>query len=63
MTPTRRIEELLRLMDRAFEGNEHSLLDNIGTATRVSWDPLPTKASRSVREITAGAAHDPGGGS
>ncbi len=24
-----RIEELVRLMDRAFGGNEHSLLDNI----------------------------------
>ena len=47
-----RIEELLRLMDRAFEGNEHSLLDNLGTVTRDSWEALPAKASRSVREIT-----------
>ena len=47
-----RIEELVRLMDRAFAGNEHSLLDNIGTVRGDSWDALPPKASRSVREIT-----------
>ncbi len=47
-----RIEELLRLMDRAFAGNEHSLLDNIGTVTAESWDALPPNARRSVREIT-----------
>ena len=52
MTARPRIEEFLRLMERAFEGNEHSLLDNVGTVTGDSWDALPPKASRSVREIT-----------
>ena len=47
-----RIEELVRLMDRAFGGNEHSLLDNIRSVRDESWEALPRGAKRSAREIT-----------
>ena len=47
-----RIEELVRLMDRAFGGNEHSLLDNIRSVRDESWEALPQGAKRSAREIT-----------
>ena len=47
-----RLDELARLMDRAFSGNEHSLLDNIATVHVDCWDALPQGAKRSIREIT-----------
>lgn len=46
-----RIEELVGLMDRAFAGNEHSLLDNIRSVHDESWDALPQGAKRSARQI------------
>ena len=51
MTTRPRIEELIRLMDRAFAGNEHSLVDNIRSVHDESWDALPEGANRSAREI------------
>ncbi len=59
MTPLRislmsrqRLDELIRLMDRAFSGNEHSLLDNIATVHVDSWNTLPQGGKRSIREMT-----------
>jgi hypothetical protein len=39
-------------MDRAFGGNEHSLLDNIRPVRDELWEALPQGAKRSTREIT-----------
>jgi hypothetical protein len=47
-----RLDELVRLMDRAFAGNEYALLDNITTVREGSWDALPRGGKRSIREIT-----------
>ena len=47
-----RIEFLLGLLDRAFSGNEHALLDNLATVESESWTRLPTGGQRSIREIT-----------
>ena len=46
-----RIEELIRLMDRAFEGGEHALLDNLASVREESWSALPHGAKRSIREM------------
>ena len=48
-----RINELLALMDRAFESQEHSLLVNLRSMSDESWELLPENASRSIRNITA----------
>lgn len=47
-----RIDEIILLMDRAFAGNEHSLIENIRTVREESWNALPQGARRSIREIT-----------
>ena len=47
-----RIKLLLQLMERAFSGNEHALLDNLASVELGSWDRVPDGGSRSVREIT-----------
>ncbi|HAL46229.1 MAG: DinB family protein [SAR202 cluster bacterium] len=46
------IDILARLMERAFAGNEHALLDNLATVREESWNALPMGAKRSIREIT-----------
>ena len=46
-----KIELLLDLMDRAFSGNEHALLDNLATVEPGSWMRLPPGGTRSIREI------------
>ena len=51
--PRVRIDQLLELMDRAFESHEHSLLVNLGSVRDESWELLPENASRSIRNITA----------
>ena len=38
-------------MNHAFEGGEHSLLDNLASVLDESWDLLPQGARRSIREI------------
>ena len=47
-----KIELLLDLMDRAFSGNEHALLDNLATVQAESWSKVPYGGKRSIREIT-----------
>ena len=47
-----RIDEIILLMDRAFAGNEHSLIENIRTVREESRNALPQGARRSIREIT-----------
>ena len=47
-----RIELLLDLMDRAFSGNEHALLDNLATVEAESWTRVTDGGKRSIREIT-----------
>ena len=46
------IELLLDLMDRAFSGNEHALLDNLATVEADSWAKVPDGGKRSIQEIT-----------
>ena len=46
-----RIDEILRLMDMAFESSQHSLLSNIGTVQDSSWGRPPEGANRSIRDI------------
>ena len=50
--PKPRIDELVLLMDRAFAGGEHALLDNLRTVHPDSWDTVPSGGRRSIREIT-----------
>ena len=47
-----RIELLLELMDRAFSGNEHALLDNLATVEPKCWTRVPDGGQRSIQEIT-----------
>ena len=47
-----RIELLLELMDRAFSGNEHALLDNLATVESKCWTRVPDGGQRSIQEIT-----------
>ena len=47
-----KIELLLQLMERAFSGNEHALLDNLDTVEAESWTEVPEGGKRSIREIT-----------
>ena len=47
-----KIELTLDLMDRAFSGNEHALLDNLATVEADSWTKVPDGGERSIREIT-----------
>ena len=51
--PKQRINELLALMDRAFESHEHSLIVNLKSVRDESWEALPENAVRSIRKITA----------
>lgn len=51
--PRERIDQLLELMDRAFESHEHSLIVNLRSVRDESWSLLPENASRSIRNITA----------
>ena len=46
-----RIDEILRLMDMAFESSQHSLLSNIGTVQDSSWGRPLEGANRSIRDI------------
>ena len=43
---------MLDLMNRAFSGNEHALLDNLSTVESPSWSRVPEGGKRSIREIT-----------
>src|SRR3990170_2642484 len=46
------VEQLLYLMDEAFEGNaEHSLLGNLRTVTGDDWPWVPPDGARSIRDI------------
>ena len=47
-----KIELMLQLMERAFSGNEHALLDNLDTVEAESWTKVPEGGKRSIREIT-----------
>ena len=47
-----RLELVLELMDRAFSGFEHSLLNNLATVEADSWDKVPDGGRRSIQEIT-----------
>ena len=47
-----RIELVLELMDRAFSGSEHSLLNNLATVEADSWSKVPDGGKRSIQEIT-----------
>ena len=49
--PRLRIDELLKLMNRAFSGGEHSLMDNLATVQESSWAVVPPGGSRSIRDI------------
>ena len=46
-----KIELLLDMLDRAFSGNEHALLDNLATVEAYSWDKVPDCGRRSIKEI------------
>ncbi len=48
-----RIEELLALIDLAFEGSQHSLLMNIRSVAPECWERTPPSGSRSVRDLVA----------
>lgn len=48
-----RIDELLLLMERAFEGSEHSLLMNLGSVEEGSWARIPEGGERSIRDVVA----------
>lgn len=47
-----KIDEIARLMDRAFATSEHSLLKNLATVREESWTAVPPGGERSIREIT-----------
>ena len=49
---TPKIELLLDLLDRAFTGVEHSLLNNLATVEADSWARVPDGGKRSIQEIT-----------
>ncbi len=51
--PRGRIDQLLELMDKAFESHEHSLIVNLRSVRDESWEMLPENAVRSIRAITA----------
>ena len=51
--PTPRIDELLLLMERAFAGSEHSLLENLGSVRDGSWAVVPEGGERSIRDVVA----------
>ena len=46
-----RIDELVRVLNRSFDGSDHSLLNNLGSVTEKEWDVLPHGARRSIRRI------------
>ncbi len=46
-----RITELVRILDRSFEGSEHALLANLATVTGAEWTVRPPGAARSIRDI------------
>lgn len=46
-----RINELLRILDRSFEGGEQSLLNNLESVTAAEWEALPEGAERTIRDI------------
>ena len=48
-----RIEELLSLMDLAFEGSQHSLLKNLRSVAPDSWERKPPGGTRSIRNLVA----------
>ena len=48
------IDQLLYLLDEAFDGNEeHSLLGNLSTVTDDAWLWTPSGGTRSIRDIVA----------
>ena len=49
--PTPRIDELLLMMDCAFEESEHSLLTNLASVSEESWEALPAGGRRPIREL------------
>ena len=46
-----RIDELVRIVNRSFDGSYHSLLVNLASVTENEWDVLPEGARRSIRNI------------
>ena len=49
--PTPRIDELLLMMDCAFDDSEHSLLTNLAPVSEESWDALTSGARRTIRQL------------
>ena len=49
--PTPRIDELLLMMDCAFEESEHSLLTNLASVSEESWEALPAGGRRPIRQL------------
>lgn len=47
------IEAILALMELAFEGSQHSLLQNIRSVAPDSWDRRPPGGNRSIRDFVA----------
>ncbi len=48
---TTRIHTLQQLMDRAFSGSEHALLDNLRSVDEEYWDVVPERGSRPIQEM------------
>ena len=46
-----KIDLLIQLLDRAFSGGEHALLNNLATVKDESWTRVPEGGTRSIREI------------
>ena len=49
--PRPKIDLLIQLLDRAFSGGEHALLDNLATVEEQAWARVPEGGDRSIREI------------
>ena len=47
-----RIDELLRILNRAFDDSEHSLVKNLASVSEKEWNALPQGAGRSIRTTT-----------
>ena len=48
---TPRIDELLLMMDCAFEESEHSLLTNLASVPEETWEALPAGGKRPIRQL------------
>ena len=48
-----RIEAILALMELAFDGSQHSLLENVRSVAPDCWDRRPPGGNRSVRDLVA----------